>query len=208
MKLKIYEELQKEVLSCDKCDLGCNGLLDGKDPHVVGQGNLNADLMFIAEAPGEQETIYKRPLTPPGTSGKIYEKVLGYLNLKREDVYTTNVVLCRPPDNRDPEPYEIMKCKGYLERQISLVRPKIIITFGRFAAQNFINNFKITRDHGVIQRHEEYQVDIFPLYHPAYVGAYAPLAKRDEFKADLKKLKKMLEGINAKNTTSGLVINS
>ena len=193
MKLKIYEELQKEVLSCEKCDLGCNGLVDGKDPHVMGQGSLDTKIMFIAEAPGEQETIYKKPLTPPGKSGKIYEKVLDYLGLKREDVYTTNVVLCRPPDNRDPEPYEVIRCKDYLERQLLLINPKIIITFGRFAAQNFINNFKITRDHGIIQKHEEYKVDIFPLYHPAYVGVYAPISKREEFKDDLKKLKKIIE---------------
>src|SRR5271157_3399216 len=105
-KLQIYESLSAEVKKCTKCDLGCE-LLDGHNPHVMGQGNVNAKIMFVAEAPGLQETIYGRPLTPPGTSGKIYEKVLFALGLKREDVYTTNTVLCRPPSNRDPEPWEV-----------------------------------------------------------------------------------------------------
>ena len=193
MKLKIYEELAGEVLTCQKCDLGCEKQKD-VDGHVMGQGNLNATILVVAEAPGEQETIYKRPLTPPGTSGKMYEKVLAHLGLTREQVYTTNTVLCRPLDNRDPEPYEVARCRPYLDRQMALIKPKLIITFGRFAAQSFLNNFKITRDHGKIQKCEKYGVEIYPLYHPSYIAAYAPLSKRDEFKADVNKLKTIIKG--------------
>jgi DNA polymerase len=191
-KLQVYASFREEVKNCSNCDLGGCGLVDGQDPHVVGQGNTEADLMFIAEAPGKQETIHGRPLTPPGTSGNVYENILKFLDLTRDDVYTTNVVLCRPPKNRDPELYEIKKCQPYLERQIKLVEPKLVVTFGRFAAQSFINNFKITKDHGNIIRSEKYNVDIFPIYHPAYYKAYASAKRREEFKMDINKLRKMV----------------
>lgn len=201
MKLKIYQELSEEVLSCKKCDLGCNASLDGHDPHVMGQGDLDSKVMFIAEAPGFQETVHKRPLTPPGKSGLIYEKVLAHLGVDRSKVYTTNTVLCRPPDNADPLPYQVFHCSSYLDRQIQLINPKLIVTFGRFAALSFLTNFKITVDHGKVRKSEKYNVDIFPLYHPAYVGAYAPADKRLEFKQDLNKLK----GIIKKYTEEALV---
>jgi uracil-DNA glycosylase len=192
-KTKDYELLCQDVMKCAKCDLGCEKILDGFNPHVMGQGNINAKIMFIAEAPGFQETKFGKPLTPPGTSGVIYEKVLSALGLTRDEVYTTNTVLCRPPKNRDPEPWEVHKCRNNLKRQIELVKPKIIVTFGRFAAQAFINDFKITRDHGKLRKSEIYGVNIFPLYHPAYIGAYAPKDKREEFKVALKALKNILD---------------
>jgi DNA polymerase len=191
-KLEVYSAFNNEVKDCSKCDLGVCKKLDGYDPHVVGQGNVDADLMFIAEAPGKQETIHGRPLTPPGTSGNVYENILKFMDLTRDDVYTTNVVLCRPPNNRDPELYEVKKCQPYLERQIKLVEPKLIVTFGRFAAQAFVNNFKITKDHGNIIRSEKYGINIFPVYHPAYYKAYASAKRRAEFKTDINKLKKIV----------------
>ena len=193
-KLKIYDEFKNEVTSCSKCDLGIDSL-EGFDPHVVGQGSLDANLMFVAEAPGKQETIHGVPLTPPGVSGKVYENILKFIGLTRSEVYTTNVALCRPPGNRDPEPYEVLKCKPYLERQIKLVNPKLIVTFGRFAAQAFLNKIKITKDHGKIMRSEKYNVDVFPVYHPAYYKAYASAEKRKEFKEDINKLKLFVEKI-------------
>lgn len=191
-KLKIYNEFVEKTKCCKKCDLGYDKI-DGYDPHVIGQGNLDADLMFVAEAPGKQETIYGRPLTPPGTSGNVYENVLKFIGLTRDDVYTTNVLVCRPPKNRDPEPYEVKKCQPYFEQQIDLVKPKLVITFGRFAAQSFINNFKITRDHGKIVKSTKYNIDIFPIYHPAYYRAYSSKKQREEFKQDVNKLKKIKE---------------
>lgn len=190
-KNKDYEILCKEIMGCSKCDLGCEKL-DGHNAHVAGQGNLNAKIMFVAEAPGLQETIFHRPLTPPGTSGKVYEKILSALDLTREEVYTTNTVLCRPPKNRDPEIWEMHKCKSYLKRQIDIVQPKLIVTFGRFAAQAFINDFKITRDHGKLKKSEVFNINVFPVYHPAYVAAYAPEEKRQEFKKDIQTLKNIL----------------
>ena len=191
-KLQVYRELENEVLNCNRCDLGNCGFVDGQDPHVVGQGNLNSDIIFIAEAPGEQETIFKEPLTSAGVSGKLYEKALDYIGLKREDVFTTNVVACRPTGNRDPENWEIEKCRPFFERQIRLINPKLIVTFGRFAAQIFINNIKITKDHGRIKKSADFNVDIFPLCHPAYLQAYAPYSQREGFKRDLKSLRSII----------------
>jgi len=191
-KQEAYKSLIAEAGVCKNCELGCE-LLDGQDPHVIGQGNLNSKVMFVAEAPGEQETIYRKCLTPPGKSGVIYEKCLKSLGLTRESVYTCNVMVCRPPGNRDPEPYEVLKCRPFLERQIGLIGAELVVSFGRFAASSFLPDFKITRDHGKVKRSQQFGVDVFPLYHPAYVGCYCPLEKREEFKRDLVVLKRLIQ---------------
>jgi len=192
-RLQVYEQLRDDILSCQRCDLGSCGPVDGQDPHVVGQGSIDADIMFVAEAPGEQETIYRRPLTAEGKSGKLYERTLDFLELTRDQVFTTNVVACRPPDNRDPENWEVSRCRPLFERQLELVNPKLVVTFGRFAAQTFLNNIKITKDHGIIKRSEKYSVDVFPLCHPAYLQAYAPYKQRQGFKKDLKVLRSIIK---------------
>jgi len=191
MKLKVYEELRQTALNCKKCDLGCDKV-DDQDPHVFGEGNLNSKIVFIAEAPGKQETIFKHPLIPPGKSGLIYERVLSGLGLTREQVYTCNTIVCRPERNADPLPYQSLACRSFLDAQLGLIQPKLIITFGRFAALTFLSDFKITRDHGKIQRCDRYNADIFALYHPAYVSVYAPQNKKEEFKQDLKYLKTII----------------
>lgn len=193
-KTAVYDNLIKEVYSCDKCGLG-GEKLDGFDPHVMGQGSLDARFMFFAEAPGLKETQQNQPLTQKGKSGSVYEKLLVYLGLTREQVFTSNTILCRPPQNRDPEPYEIKMCRPFLETQLKLINPRLIITFGRFAAQVFLSDFKITRDHGKIYHSESFGFDIFPLYHPAYVSVYAPRIKKEEFKQDTKKLKHIIKEI-------------
>jgi len=193
MKLPIYEQIANDIMNCTSCGLG-EGLIDGQNPHVVGGGNLSAKIMFIAEAPGEKETIHRRPLTPPGKSGIIYEKVLAGIGLTRDDVYTTNVVACRPPGNRDPDVHEVHRCKPFFQRQLELIQPELIVTFGRFAASALLGNIKITKDRGQIHRSSTFNVDVFPMYHPAYVGAYANAEKRLEFKRDVKYLKNLVKG--------------
>ena len=196
MKLKIYEELKQEVLNCSKCDLCEDGKIGDLKPQVMGEGNLNSKILFVAQNPGVEEVKHSQPLTTTGTSGKLYEKVLNYLDLTREQVYTTNIVLCHSPKNAEPENYQLLKCQPYFERQLDLIKPELIITFGRYSAQFFLNNFKITSDHGKIQRNEKYNADIFPLFHPAYVSSYAPQAKRFEFQQDIQKLKEIIKAMN------------
>lgn len=192
-KQEQYNQFREEALACKRCSLG-EDLIDGFDPHVIGQGSLDAKLMFVAEAPGKQEIIYKRCLTPPGKSGQIYEKMLVGLGLIREQVFTTNTLVCRPPNNRDPMPYECLECRHWLVRQLNLVRPRLVVSFGRFAGATFLSDFKITRDHGKVIQSSVFGVDVFPLYHPAYVGCYAQESKRKEFKKDVATLKQMLKG--------------
>ena len=187
----VYNEIYKKVKACSKCDLGCEKL-DGYDPRVMGQGGGFDGLMFVAEAPGLQETINSQPLTKTGKSGQTYEKLLKALKLKRDDVYTTNIVLCRPPNNRDPEPWEIKKCSIYLKQQMELAHPQLVVTFGRIAAQEFLGRFKITKEHGQIKRSEKFNIDVFPMYHPAYVSAYAR-SKMPEFKEDARQLYRIIK---------------
>jgi uracil-DNA glycosylase family 4 len=157
---------------------------------------LDAKIMFIAEAPGANEVLNQQPLTATGKSGAVYERVLKYLGLSRDQVYTTNTVLCRPPNNRDPEPYELAACQSLLQQQLELVKPKLIVTFGRFAASYFLGPFKMTKEHGKLKHSTKFNVDVFPLYHPAYVGCYASQQQREEFKRDLYTLRKTIGGID------------
>lgn len=191
--VKCYNDLAQEVMVCEKCDLGYEKLLDGYDPHVMGQGSNKSSLVFVAEAPGKQETIYQQPLTTTGVSGKLYESVLKDLGLTRNEVYTTNIVLCRPSKNRDPEPWEVKKCHEYFVRQLDLIKPKLVVTFGRFAAQTMLGNFKITKEHGVLKMSNKFDVLVFPMYHPSYIQSYAPISRRGEWKKDVLTLKEILD---------------
>lgn len=187
----IYDKVCEDVFKCTKCGLG--KFEEGQqDPHVFGEGSNKSGIMFVAEAPGLQEVLHKQPLTTTGLSGRLYEKVLKALDLKREDVYTTNTTLCRPPNNRDPRPYEVELCSGFFKKQLELVKPKIVVTFGRFAAQTMVGSFKITKEHGILRDSERFNTKVFPLYHPAYVKAYGSQKVRDDFKKDIKKLKLIL----------------
>lgn len=176
--MRIYQDLNEEILSCSKCDLG-NSIDDNTDYRIIGQGNKHSDIMFISESPGKLKNVYNN--------------MLKFLELSKDDVYTTSIVLCSPPKYNDPEFYNIIKCSDYLQRQIQVVNPKLIVTFGRLAAQSFISNFKINKDHGKIAKSEIHNVDIFPMYHTAYYGAYVSNKKRQEFKKDVNRLKYIIQ---------------
>lgn len=193
MKLPIYEELKTEIINCDKCGLGFNCI--GENQHVVGGGNLNSKVMFIAESAGENEVKHKEPLTISGRSGKQFNNILETLDLKREDVYVCNLLVCHPPNNRDPEVFEIEMCSGFLDKQIKLVSPKLIVSFGRYAGQYLLGPIKITRDHGKLRRSMKFNIDVFPLYHPAYVSAYSSQIARQDFKNDIKTLKRIVDDL-------------
>ncbi len=143
--------------------------------------------MLIGEGPGEQEDEEGRPFV--GRAGRLLEELLEYVGLSREDVFITNVVKCRPPDNRDPRKSEIETCNPYLQRQIRLIQPKIICTLGNHATKTIIGKTGITKIHG-----DEFERDgriIVPLYHPA-AGLYDP-NKIPEMKEDFKRIVKMVE---------------
>ena len=137
-----WEALKKECAGCRRCGLG-----DTRTNLVFGVGNENADVMFIGEGPGEQEDLQGEPFVGP--AGQFLDTMLGIIGLDRTMVYIANIVKCRPPRNRDPLPDEQMACIGWLQRQIDLVQPRILVFLGRIAAQAFIKaDFRITREHG------------------------------------------------------------
>jgi uracil-DNA glycosylase family 4 len=162
---------------------------------VPGEGDPDAQIMFIGEGPGYNEDLQGRPFV--GQAGKLLEKTLkDVLNLERSDVFITNVVKFRPPDNRDPLPNEIEACRDWLDRQISIIQPKIIATLGRYSMAKFIPDVSISRVHGQA-RFVNFSTDncqlkiiVFPMYHPA--AALRAGIVMNEFVQDFKKLKSLL----------------
>lgn len=149
----------------------CADLAAGATNLVMGDGNINADIVFIGEAPGKNEDLQGKPFV--GASGKFLNEMLAAAGLKRDDVYITNIVKYRPPNNRDPLPAEKEAFWPYLLRQLEIINPKIIVTLGRHSAGYFIPSIHISTDHGqprrVHLRHDniDYNWLVMPLYHPA-----------------------------------------
>ena len=134
---------------------------------VMGDGNVNATYVFIGEAPGRQEDLKGRPFI--GAAGKFLDEMLAAAGMNREDVYITNIVKYRPPNNRDPSPTEKAEFWPYLIEQIEIIQPKVILTLGRHSGKAFLPGLEISRDHGQIHQVELNNTNytIIPLYHPA-----------------------------------------
>jgi len=152
------EALNQQIAACEKCILH-----KSRVKAVPGVGPQKADIMFIGEAPGFHEN--QRGLPFVGAAGKFLDDLLEKIDLRREDVFITNVVKCRPPGNRDPQSSEIEACRPYLDRQITLTQPKMIITLGRFSMARYFPNAKISQIHGKPRKIEG--VIYYPMYHPA-----------------------------------------
>ena len=150
--------LNEEVRTCPKCDLATT-----RKRSVPGEGPLDAEIMFIGEGPGYNEDVQGRPFV--GNAGTFLEELLASIGMRRDQVYITNVVKCRPPQNRDPAPDEIAACSPYLDRQIAILDPRLIVTLGRFSMARFFPGKTITRIHGQPKR-ENGRI-IFPMMHPA-----------------------------------------
>lgn len=151
-------DLYAEVAVCQRCALS-----SGRRNAVPGEGPENADIMFIGEAPGFHEDRQGRPFV--GAAGHFLNELLASIGLGREDVYICNVLKCRPPDNRDPKAEEIEACRPFLDRQIELVAPKMIVTLGRFSMARWFPNVRISRIHG--QPKKIGGVLYLPMFHPA-----------------------------------------
>lgn len=156
---QLWKNLEKECLACHECSL-----CQARTNVVFGVGNRGAEIMLIGEGPGEQEDKQGVPFV--GRAGMLLDDMLAIIGLDRTKVYICNIVKCRPPQNRDPLGVEQDACIGYLERQIELVKPKLIVCLGRIAAMRLIReDFKITREHG--QWYERDGIKIMAMYHPA-----------------------------------------
>jgi len=156
--VKTLEMIRKEVAACEACALHFSRI-----NAVPGEGPTNAQIMFIGEGPGFHENQQGKPFV--GAAGKFFDELLKTANLTRADVFVTNAVKCRPPGNRDPEPEEISACSKYLDLQIKLINPAVIVTLGRFSMAKFFKNAKISQVHGQAKK-----VDgrlVIAMYHPA-----------------------------------------
>ena len=170
------DEVAQAVRGCTDCPLH-----RGRTNAVPGEGSPSAELMFIGEGPGFHEDRQGRPFVGP--AGQLLEGLLATIGTNRNDVFIANMVKCRPPDNRDPEPSEIAACSKYLERQIELINPKLIVTLGRFSLGRFFPGESVTRARGKL-RHKDGRA-IFPVLHPAAALRRNELRKTlvDDFRA-------------------------
>jgi len=189
--MNLLEKINEEIKSCKKCPLS-----ETRINAVPGSGNEKAKIMFIGEAPGRNEDIQGLPFV--GAAGKFLDELLNEINLSRNDVFITNVVKCRPPNNRDPTKEEIEMCHGYLDRQIEIINPKIICTLGRFSMEYILDKFNISHGSITISHGKIFEIKnlfgkflIIPMYHPA-AALYNPNLK-DTIREDFKILKSIIE---------------
>jgi len=187
------KKLEEKIKNCKKCPLGML-----RTNAVPGSGSYDADVMFVGEAPGYWEDQKGLPFV--GRAGKVLDELLAEIGLKRGDVYITNIVKCRPPNNRDPNEDEIKACSPYLDRQIDIIRPKIIVPLGRHSMSYILRKFgfepePISKIHGKIfeARILFGRIIIMPMYHPA-VALYRPQLKK-ELRRDFKKLREILDNV-------------
>ncbi len=180
------KDIENEVRSCRKCELWKTR----KNP-VIGEGPIDTSIMLIGEAPGFNEDRLGRPFV--GRAGNVLNEALFAIGLKRDDVYITNILKCRPPGNRNPRLEEIEKCTPYLDRQVEIIKPRIICTLGNFALKYIFRKFGFTAEpvskiHGKIFKSEN--ITVIPMYHPAS-AVYNPNLKQIIIN-DFMKLKEVL----------------
>jgi uracil-DNA glycosylase len=182
--VKLEDELNKiaqEVSVCKKCELHYSRKLA-----VPGEGPANASIMFIGEGPGFHENEQGRPFV--GAAGKFLDELLGKIGMKRQDVFIANVVKCRPPGNRDPMLQELTACSEYLERQIQVINPMVIVTLGRYSMAHFLPNARISEVHGQARKVKGRL--IVAMYHPA--AALHQQSLRPTIEADFARLPELI----------------
>jgi DNA polymerase len=178
----LLADLGRIAAACTKCRLA-----GSRTQVVYGVGNPRADLMFIGEAPGRDEDLKGEPFV--GRAGQLLTDIIKAMTLGRDDVYIANVIKCRPPENRNPEPDELDACRPYIRRQVELIEPKVIVTLGKFALQSLLEkSYGITAVRGQWLTYNG--VKVMPTYHPAYL-LRTPAAKKDVW-ADMKKVMAVL----------------
>lgn len=182
---------QAEALAAIRTDIGdctrCALHALGRKQIVFGVGNPNADLMFVGEAPGADEDVQGEPFV--GRAGQLLTKIIEAMGLRREDVYIANIIKCRPPGNRNPEPDEMAQCEPFVFRQIDTIKPKVIVALGKFAAQSLLRTTEpITKMRG--REYPYRDAILMPTYHPAYL-LRTPSAKRDVWE-DMKRVRVLI----------------
>src|SRR2546421_11102318 len=182
VKLPLLEAVRSEIGECTRCKLH-----KGRTNIVFGVGNPEARLMFVGEAPGEDEDLRGYPFV--GKAGHLLTKMIEAMGLRREDVYICNTVKCRPPNNRNPEPEELLACEPFLKGQLGAVKPEAIVTLGKFAAQALLREQPpITRLRGQWREYEG--IPVMPTFHPAYLLRSPP--EKSKVWEDLKQVMQRL----------------
>lgn len=180
-------DLYNEIESCELCE----GLAGTRNKVVPGEGAETAEIVFIGEAPGFHEDQQGRPFV--GQAGQFLDQLLTSIGLKRDDVHICNVIKCRPPGNRDPLPAEIANCQTWLNRQLELISPKMIVTLGRYSLAKFFPGETISKIHGRERTRDG--VIYFPMYHPA--AALHQQSLRQTIEADMLKIPSILAQVKA-----------
>jgi len=178
-------DLYAQIVGCKRC-----ALAQGRSNAVPGEGPENAQIVFIGEAPGFHENRLGRPFV--GAAGQFLEELLASIQMRRDDVYICNVIKCRPPNNRDPLPNEIEACAAYLDRQIELIKPRLIVTLGRYSMAKFMPKASISKVHGVSSKIGEFVV--LPLFHPA-AALHQPKYRAD-IESDMLKIPQILAQVD------------
>jgi uracil-DNA glycosylase family 4 len=179
--MSALSELNQQIALCRKCDIA-----KLRTKVVPGEGAEDATIMFIGEAPGYNEDQQGRPFV--GQAGQFLERLLASINLNRRQVFIANVIKCRPPDNRDPLPTEIQNCRPWLDRQIELLKPKMIVTLGRYSMARYFPGKTISKVHGTAIKSDG--MIYFAMYHPA--AALHQGSLRKDIEADMLKIPKVL----------------
>jgi len=179
--MSALSELCEQIALCQQCELA-----KSRTRVVPGEGAGDADIMFIGEAPGWHEDQQGRPFVGP--AGQFLDKLLASINLKREQVYIANVIKCRPTGNRDPLPAEIRNCRPWLERQIEIICPRMIVTLGRYSMAMFFPGKTISKIHGTAQKRDN--VIYYAMYHPA--AALHQQSLKQAIEADMLKIPTLL----------------
>jgi DNA polymerase len=180
----LLTEVRTDIGDCTRCKL--HGL--GRRQIVFGVGNPSAELMFVGEAPGADEDVQGIPFV--GRAGQLLTKIIEAINLRREDVYIANVIKCRPPENRNPDPDEVETCEPFLFRQIDAIRPKVVVALGTFAARALLKTQDpISRLRGRVYDYRG--AKLIPTFHPAFL-LRSPDRKRDVWE-DMKKVRAILQ---------------
>ena len=182
-RLTALHELVTEIQSCERCPLAAT-----RTHTVPGEGDITSVVMFVGEGPGADEDREGRPFV--GRSGKFLTEMLTQAGIRREDVYITNVVKCRPPNNRDPVGDELAACSDYLTRQIDLINPRIIVTLGRVSMQRWFPGGKITKIHGQVKNIGHGRIAM-AMFHPAAALRNPPW--REAFVQDLQRLPALID---------------
>jgi DNA polymerase len=181
-----WEILRSECENCNACELHTT-----RTNCVFGTGNVDADLLFVGEAPGDNEDKTGVPFV--GRAGQLLDQYLYAVDIPRESVYIANILKCRPPKNRDPLPAEEDACMDFLRRQVKLIRPKIIVCLGRIAAMRLIRpDYKITKEHGEWVQKGNFLITA--VYHPALL--LRDPRRKEEMLVDMKKIKEKLDELN------------